>query len=73
MDLTTKYLGLKLRSPLVPAASPLSIDIDNLKRKWKMPGAGAVVLESLFEEQLRAGPGGTGERLEQGTESLPKP
>ena len=38
MDLTTTYLGLKLRTPLVPAASPLSEDIDNIKR---MEDAGA--------------------------------
>ena len=52
MDLTTTYLGLKLRSPLVPAASPLSEDIDNIKH-MEDAGAAAVVLYSLFEEQLR--------------------
>lgn len=51
MDLTTKYLGLKLRNPLVPSASPLMEDLDNLKR-LEDAGAGAVVLHSLFEEQL---------------------
>jgi len=51
MDLTTKYLGLKLRNPLVPSASPLTEDMDNLKR-LEDAGAGAVVLHSLFEEQL---------------------
>jgi dihydroorotate dehydrogenase (fumarate) len=69
MDLTTKYLGLDLRSPLVPAASPLSIEIDNLKQ-MEDAGAGAVVLESLFEEQLRADRVELAERLEQGTESF---
>ena len=48
MDLTTKYLGLKLRNPLVPSASPLTEDMDNLKR-LEDAGAGAVVLHSLFE------------------------
>lgn len=52
MDLTTTYLGLTLRSPLVAAASPLSEDIDNVKR-MEDAGAGAVVMHSLFEEQLR--------------------
>ena len=52
MDLTTTYLGLKLRTPLVPSASPLSEEIDNLKR-MEDAGASAVVLYSLFEEQLR--------------------
>lgn len=53
MDLSTEYLGLKLRSPLVPsAAQPLSEKLDNLKR-MEDSGAGAVVLHSIFEEQLR--------------------
>jgi len=53
MDLTTKYLGLKLNNPLVLSASPLSEKIDNLKKAEDM-GASAVVLHSLFEEQLKA-------------------
>ena len=52
MDLTTNYLGLKLRTPLVPSASPLSEDIDDIK-SMEDAGASAVVLYSLFEEQLR--------------------
>ena len=52
MDLTTTYLGLKLRTPLVPSASPLSEDVDNIRR-MEDAGASAVVLYSLFEEQLR--------------------
>ena len=52
VDLTTTYLGLKLRTPLVPSASPLSQEIDNIRRMEDM-GASAVVLYSLFEEQLR--------------------
>jgi dihydroorotate dehydrogenase (fumarate) len=51
MDLTTTYLGMKLRTPLVPSASPLSEDIDNIKR-MEDAGASAVVLSSLFEEQI---------------------
>lgn len=50
-DLSTTYLGLNLRSPLVPSASPLSAEIDNIKR-MEDAGAAAVVLYSLFEEQL---------------------
>lgn len=68
MDLTTQYLGLKLRNPLVPAACPLCDDIDNLKR-MEDAGAAAVVLPSLFEEQLRQDRAELNERLEQGTES----
>jgi len=53
MNLTTNYLGLELRSPLIPsAAAPLTENIDNLKR-MEDAGAGAVVLHSLFEEQIR--------------------
>jgi Dihydroorotate dehydrogenase len=52
MDLTTTYLGLKLRTPLVPSASPLSEEIDSIKR-LEDAGASAIVLYSLFEEQLR--------------------
>lgn len=52
MDLTTTYLGMTLRSPLIPSASPLTEDIDNIKR-MEDAGAGAVVFHSLFEEQLR--------------------
>ena len=52
MNLSTNYLGLSLRSPLVPAASPLSEDIDNLKR-MEDAGAAAVVFHSVFEEQIR--------------------
>ena len=51
MDLTTTYLGMTLRTPLLPSASPLSEEIDNLKR-MEDAGAAAVVLHSLFEEQL---------------------
>jgi dihydroorotate dehydrogenase (fumarate) len=53
MDLTTNYLGLSLRSPLVPSASPLSEKIDNV-REMEQAGAAAVVFHSLFEEQIEA-------------------
>ena len=54
MKLATTYLGLKLRTPLVPSASPLSENLDNIKR-IEDAGASAVVFHSLFEEQLRPG------------------
>src|SRR6516225_4445583 len=69
MDLTTHYLGLKLRSPLVVSASPLSEDVDNIKR-MEDAGAAAVVLHSLFEEQLRQDRLELHQRLQQGTESF---
>jgi dihydroorotate dehydrogenase (fumarate) len=51
MDLSTSYMGLKLSSPLVASASPLSMDLGSLRRLEDF-GAGAVVLASLFEEQI---------------------
>ncbi|EAW35896.1 dihydroorotate dehydrogenase-like protein [Lyngbya sp. PCC 8106] len=70
MDITTTYLGLDLRSPLVPsAAAPLSEDIDNIKR-LEDAGAGAVVLHSLFEEQLLREKFELQHHLEYGTESF---
>jgi dihydroorotate dehydrogenase (fumarate) len=51
MDLSTTYLGINLRTPLVVSASPLSQEIDDIKR-MEDAGASAVVLYSLFEEQL---------------------
>ncbi len=52
MDLTTTYLGLTLRNPLVASAGPLSQTLDGVKSLAE-GGVGAVVLFSLFEEQLR--------------------
>jgi dihydroorotate dehydrogenase (fumarate) len=54
VDLSTTYLGLKLRTPLVPSASPLSEEIDNIKL-MEDSGAAAVVLHSLFQEQMECG------------------
>ncbi len=51
IDLTTSYLGLQLRSPMVASASPLCKDIGNVLR-LEDSGAAAVVLHSLFEEQI---------------------
>lgn len=51
MDLTTTYLGLKLKNPLVPASSTLTESVDNVK-KMEDSGASAVVMYSLFEEQI---------------------
>ncbi len=51
MDLTTHYIGLDLKNPIVASASPLSRSLDGLRR-IEDAGAGAVVLQSLFEEQI---------------------
>jgi dihydroorotate dehydrogenase (fumarate) len=69
MNLTTNYLGMKLRTPLVPSASPLSENIDDIK-KMEDAGASAVVLYSLFEEQLRQDRAELNQSMEQGTESF---
>ena len=53
MDLTTKYLGLEIKSPLVPSASPLSRSLD-LCKALEDQGAGAIIMWSLFEEALTA-------------------
>ena len=50
-NLTTKYLGLELRNPLVVSSCSLTDDLDNLKQMEKA-GAGAIVLKSLFEEEI---------------------
>ncbi len=51
MDLTTEYLGLSLRHPLMPGASPLVDDLDEVRR-LEDAGAAAIVMHSLFEEQI---------------------
>jgi dihydroorotate dehydrogenase (fumarate) len=51
MDLTTKYLGLKLASPLMPGASPMATNLDTVRR-LEDAGAAAIVMHSLFEEQI---------------------
>jgi dihydroorotate dehydrogenase (fumarate) len=52
MDLTTRYLGLTLKSPIVAGAGPLTAKVDTIRRLEDL-GAGAVVLPSLFEEQIQ--------------------
>ncbi len=69
MDLNTTYLGLKLPSPLVASASPLSRDVDGICR-LEDAGASAVVLYSLFEEQLRQEEVDLQYHLSAGTESF---
>jgi dihydroorotate dehydrogenase (fumarate) len=69
MDLTTTYMGMTLRTPLVPSASPLSEDIDSIKR-MEDAGAAAVVLYSLFEEQIIAQRHDLHHHLTHGTESF---
>lgn len=51
MDLSTTYMGLKLKNPVIASSQPLTMDLDNVK-KLEDAGASAVVLYSLFEEQI---------------------
>ncbi|HTG15162.1 MAG TPA: dihydroorotate dehydrogenase-like protein [Blastocatellia bacterium] len=53
MDLTTNYMGMTLKNPIVPSSSPLSHKIDSIKR-LEDAGAAAVVMYSLFEEQINS-------------------
>lgn len=69
IDLSTSYLGLKLRTPLVASPSPLSQEIDGIRR-LEAAGASAVVLYSLFEEQLRQEAMELDYHLSAGTESF---
>jgi len=50
-DLSTTYLGMRLRSPLVASASPLSARVESMRR-LEESGIGAIVMQSLFEEQI---------------------
>ena len=69
VDLTTTYMGLSLKNPVVPSASPLSASLDSVKR-MEDAGAAAVTLHSLFEEQVEFEAETLGHFLERGTESF---
>lgn len=69
MDLSTTYLGMNLKNPLVVSPSPLCDNIDNI-RKMEDSGAAAVVLHSLFEEQLTHESNYLNQNLMQGAESF---
>jgi dihydroorotate dehydrogenase (fumarate) len=69
IDLTTTYMGLSLKNPVVPSASPLSASLDSVKR-MEDAGAAAVTLHSLFEEQIEFEVEALGHFLERGTESF---
>jgi dihydroorotate dehydrogenase (fumarate) len=69
MDLTTTYLGLPLKNPIVPSASPLSHTLDGMKR-LEDAGASAVVMYSLFEEQIAHESKELDHYMQYGTESF---
>src|SRR5262245_10199005 len=70
-DLTTRYLGLELKNPLVVAACPLTGQVESLRRLGDA-GAAAVVLPSLFEEQLEHAQMAVFRFYESGAESFPE-
>ncbi len=69
IDFSTHYLGLKLNGPIVVSSTPLSESLDNIRR-MEDAGAAAVVLTSLFEEQLALESRALDEDLSRGTESF---
>jgi dihydroorotate dehydrogenase (fumarate) len=69
MDLSTNYLGLHLNNPIVPSASPLSRSLDSMKR-LEDAGAAAIVMYSLFEEQIAHETAELNHYLTYGTESF---
>lgn len=68
MNLETTYLGMRLKNPIVPSASPLSYSVDGVRR-MEDAGAAAVVLYSLFEEQIEREERTLAHYLDLGTES----
>ena len=70
-DISTRYLGLALKSPLVASASPLCESVPNV-RELEDAGFGAVVLPSLFEEQLELESNALDDDLWRGAESYPE-
>ncbi len=69
IDFSTHYLGLKLNGPIVVSSTPLSESLDNIRR-MEDAGAAAIVLTSLFEEQLALESQALDEDLSRGTESF---
>ena len=70
-DISTRYLGLGLKCPLVASASPLGESVSSI-RELEDAGIGAVVLPSLFEEQLELESNALDDDLWRGAESSPE-
>ena len=71
IDLRTRYLGLELRHPIVASASPLTGSVDSLER-LQAAGVAAVVLPSLFEEQIENEEMATNDLMLQGADLSPE-
>jgi dihydroorotate dehydrogenase (fumarate) len=70
-DLATTYLGLELRSPIVASASPLTGDLE-MARRLEAAGAAAIVMPSLFEEEIVHEEVELSQALEEGSEQFPE-
>ncbi|MDF7801180.1 dihydroorotate dehydrogenase-like protein [Pontiellaceae bacterium B1224] len=71
MNLKTEYMGLSLKNPLVPSASPLSETVDGIRR-MQDAGAAAIVMFSIFEEQIQHDEKALDHLLSAGSESFPE-
>ena len=71
MDLATTYLGLQLKHPLIASASPLTGELDSLRR-LEDAGAAAVVLPSIFQEQIEFDAAETDRLTDIGIDSFPE-
>ncbi|MFC1499654.1 dihydroorotate dehydrogenase-like protein [Candidatus Zixiibacteriota bacterium] len=71
MDLKTSYMGLELSNPLVPGASPLTADVESCKQ-LEDAGAAALVLPSLFQEQIMHESEELSRRMSEGSDSFPE-
>ena len=71
IDLSTNYLGLQLNGPIVVSSTPICESVENIAR-MEEAGASAVVLTSLFEEQLALESHALDEDLSRGTDSFPE-
>jgi len=69
IDVSTRYLGLNLNGPIVVSSTPLSETVENVRR-MEDAGASAIILTSLFEEQLSLESRAIDEDLSRGTESF---
>ncbi|MDW7679714.1 MAG: hypothetical protein SCK70_04070, partial [bacterium] len=69
MDLSTQYLGLTLKNPVIVASCGLTKTAEQIQ-KCEQAGAGAVVMKSLFEEQIREMDGGVADSVGMHTEVL---
>src|SRR5450755_4160780 len=71
MDLAATYMGMRLSSPLVASASPLTMSLDNISRLAAC-GAGAIVLPSIFQEQIEAEQDELERGMSVGSDSFPE-